>query len=229
MSRKATFVLVHGAWCGGFVYDEVAALLRAKGHTVYAPTLSGLAERSHQACPSMSLETHIQDVVNVFKWHDITDAILAGHSYGGMVITGVADQIPERIASIVYLDAFVPENGQSLMDAASHSAGGEHVRANKDGMVPFPPAFAKAFGVPESDLWKYTAQSRTEIDPVSLTGAYQTIPKKTFVLAEKWPGLRNFYEKFNEDPNWRTATMPTGHMVMRDDPALCAQLLEEAI
>ena len=146
-----------------------------------------------------------------------------------MVITGVADQIPERISSIVYLDAFVPENGQSLMDLASEGAGGEHIRANADSMVPFPPALAKAFGVPESELWKYTAQSRTEIDPVKLTGAYRHIPKKTFVLAEKWPGFHGFYQKVSADPAWRTATMPTSHMVMRDDPALCAQLLQEAI
>jgi pimeloyl-ACP methyl ester carboxylesterase len=104
----AKFVLVHGAWQGGYVYARVARRLREAGHDVYTPTLTGLGERSHLADHAINLDAHIQDIVNVFSYEDITDAILCGHSYGGIVITGVANQIGERIRSLFYIDAFAP-------------------------------------------------------------------------------------------------------------------------
>src|ERR1700760_4452365 len=100
----ATFVLVHGSWHGGWCYARVARLLRAAGHEVYTPTLTGMGERSHLAGGHINLDTHIRDIRNVFEYEDIGDAILCGHSYGGMVITGVAGEIGERIRSLVYLD-----------------------------------------------------------------------------------------------------------------------------
>src|SRR5690349_6838041 len=112
----ATFVLVHGAWSGGWCYDKVAERLRAKGHRVFAPTLTGQGERSHLAGIAINLSLHISDVLNVFHYEELKDAVLAGHSYGGMVVTGVADRIPEKINALVYLDAFLPEDGQSLFD-----------------------------------------------------------------------------------------------------------------
>ncbi len=113
---SATFVLVHGAWHGGWCYARVAGLLRARGHTVFTPTLTGQGERAHLLSGSINLSTHIEDVLGVFAFERLDDVVLAGHSYGGMVITGVADRIPERIRALAYLDAFVPENGQSLFD-----------------------------------------------------------------------------------------------------------------
>src|SRR3954447_6789466 len=112
----ATFVLVHGAWLGGWVWKEVAALLREAGHEVYTPTLTGLGERSHLANREIGLDTHICDVVQVLEYEDLWDVVLVGHSYGGMVITSVADCVPDRLAHLVYLDAFVPDDGQSLHD-----------------------------------------------------------------------------------------------------------------
>jgi len=112
----ATFVLVHGAFQDAWVYARVARLLREAGHEVYTPTLTGLGERSHLAHHAINLDTHIQDIVSVFKHEDIADAILCGHSYGGMVITGVAGEIGERIRTLFYVDAYAPADGQSLLD-----------------------------------------------------------------------------------------------------------------
>jgi pimeloyl-ACP methyl ester carboxylesterase len=112
----ATFLLVHPAWFGGWCWDKVASQLRRHGHRVHAPTLTGLAERAHLASPDVGLATHIDDVAQVVTFDDLTDVILVGSSSGGTVITGAADRLPGRIASLVYLDAFVPADGQSTRD-----------------------------------------------------------------------------------------------------------------
>lgn len=114
----ATYVLVHGGGHGGWCYTKVSEILRGAGHTVHAPTLTGLAERSHLLRPGIDLDTHITDVVNVLFYEDLRDVILVGHSYGGMVITGVADRAVDRIGKLVYLDAANPVNHQSLVDVA---------------------------------------------------------------------------------------------------------------
>jgi pimeloyl-ACP methyl ester carboxylesterase len=112
----ATYVLVHGGGSGGWVWGRLAPLLRAQGHEVYTPTLTGVGERAHLLRADTDLETHIADILGVLKYEDLTEVILVGHSYGGMVITGVADRAPERIRELVYLDAATPEDGESLCD-----------------------------------------------------------------------------------------------------------------
>jgi len=114
----ATYVLVHGGHHGGWCYRRVARLLRSAGHEVHSPTLTGLGERRHLLGPKVDLEMHIADVVGVLEFEDLRDVILVGHSYGGMVITGVADRAAERIKELVYLDAAHPRNGESLADVA---------------------------------------------------------------------------------------------------------------
>ena len=114
----ANFVLVHGAWIGGWCWRPNAQALRKAGHEVFTPTLTGLGERSHLMNPSINLDTHIADIVNVIKHEELSDVVLVGHSYGGMVVTGVADALADKIRSLVYLDAFVPESGQALVDLA---------------------------------------------------------------------------------------------------------------
>jgi len=114
----ATYVLVHGGGHGGWCYQRVARILRAAGHDVYTPTLTGLSERSHLVGPHVDLDLHISDVCAVLHYEDLRDVILVGHSYGGMVITGVADRSAERVGRLVYLDAATPVNGQSLVDVA---------------------------------------------------------------------------------------------------------------
>ena len=112
----ATFVLVHPAWFGGWCWKKTVPILHAAGHQVHAPTLTGLGERAHLAHPGTDLQTHISDVVNVLTYQDLDQVVLVGNSSAGMVITGVAHQVPERIAEIVYLDAFVPDDRQRLVD-----------------------------------------------------------------------------------------------------------------
>src|SRR5690349_21547465 len=110
----ATFVLVQGAWLGGWYWKRVRQRLQAVGHEVFTPTLTGLADRSHLLARDINLDTHIWDVVNLIRWEELNDIVLCGHSYGGCVATGVADRVPERVGALIYLDAFVPEDRENL-------------------------------------------------------------------------------------------------------------------
>jgi pimeloyl-ACP methyl ester carboxylesterase len=112
----ATFLVCHGAWSAGWAWKKMHPLMAAAGHRLVTPSYTGLGERAHLANPSIDLETHIQDILNVIKYEDLRDVVLVGHSYGGMVATGVADRARDRIARLIYLDAFVPDDGQSLLD-----------------------------------------------------------------------------------------------------------------
>src|SRR5690606_23173943 len=114
--KVATIVIVHGWWSGGWYFQTTARKLRASGHEVYTPTVTGVGERVHLASPEITLETHVQDIVNVLEFEDLRDVVLVGYSYGGMIATVIADRVPERIRRIVYLDAFVPRDGEALQD-----------------------------------------------------------------------------------------------------------------
>lgn len=137
--RPPTLVIVHGAWGGAWQFSRIDPLLRERGYDVRRVTLTGLGERSHLASPDLGLATHVADVVNVIRFENLHDVILLGHSYGGMVITGVADQIPERIAQLIYLDALVPNDGDSVMSLAPHRPGSFDLeKMTRDGfVVPF--------------------------------------------------------------------------------------------
>ena len=114
VTKSKTFVFVHGAWGGGWDYQNMEKLLEEQGHKVYRPTLTGQGEREHLNGPDVNLDTHIMDILNVIKFEELADIILIGHSYGGMVITGVADRIPDKISHIVYADAMLPLDGESV-------------------------------------------------------------------------------------------------------------------
>jgi pimeloyl-ACP methyl ester carboxylesterase len=111
-----TFLVCHGAWSAGWAWKKMHPLMAARGHRLITPSYTGLGERAHLANPSIDLETHIADMLNVIKYEDLRDVALIGHSYGGMVATGVADRARDRIAQLIYIDAFVPKDGQSLLD-----------------------------------------------------------------------------------------------------------------
>jgi pimeloyl-ACP methyl ester carboxylesterase len=115
-SRGKTILVAHGAWSAGWVWKKMHPLMTAAGHRLITPTQTGLGEREHLATPNVDLETHIQDLLGVIKHEELNDFVLLGHSYGGMVATGVADRVPERISQLIYMDAFVPRDGQSLLD-----------------------------------------------------------------------------------------------------------------
>lgn len=131
----ATFVLVHGMWAGGWYWQQVAPLLRAAGQDVLTPTLTGLGERSHLARPDVDLETHVADIENVLVYEDLHDVILVGHSYAGMIVRGVADRAAERLRMLVYLDAFVPQDGERVLDIwpAAYRPDFEAMAAGLDG------------------------------------------------------------------------------------------------
>ena len=114
--QRTTFLVCHGAWSAGWAWKKMHPLMQAAGHRLLTPSYTGLGERAHLANPAIDLETHIADILNVIKYEDLRDIVLLGHSYGGMVATGVADRARDRIAQLIYLDAFVPRNGQSLFD-----------------------------------------------------------------------------------------------------------------
>lgn len=148
-AQKPTIVIVHGAWGGSWAFRQVDSLLTERGYTVYRPSLTGLGERVHLATPDIDLSTHINDVVNMLLFEDLHDIILVGHSYGGMVITGVADRLPERIQRLIYLDAFVPRDGESLMSIQGPR--GERLKQMvKDGFVV--PSWVKPDQLPPKDV-----------------------------------------------------------------------------
>ena len=238
-ARQSVFVLVHGAWHGGWCWRRVADLLTARGHQVFAPTLTGVGERSHLIDRPIDLDTHVQDVLNLLKWEGLTDVVLVGHSYGGMVISGVADQAPAGvIGSIVYLDAFVPENGMSLLDYTTGEGreGGPMVEEGvRTGLIsPIP---AEVFGVNRADRDWVDAQCTphpygTLTQKIQLTGAAaDRIARKTYILATGYSGLAfsGFAAHLKQDPAWRYHEVDCGHDVMIDAPEALAGILEGAV
>jgi pimeloyl-ACP methyl ester carboxylesterase len=228
----ATFVLVHGAWHGGWCWRRVADLLERRGHKVFAPTLTGLGERSHLMSGGINLDTHITDVVNVLRWEDLSDVVLVGHSYGGWPISGAIEQAFERIASVVYLDAFVPEDGQKPLDLASEFARKGTLEAIAKGDVSRPGPPAATFHVGDKDrAWvdgKLTPQPvGVMLQPIKLSGARERLRKKTYIRAPKYPqpAFDSYYGAKKADPSWRVFEVPCGHDVMIDMPEELAGIL----
>jgi pimeloyl-ACP methyl ester carboxylesterase len=221
-----TFVLVHGAWHGSWCWKRVRKALQARGHDVFTPTLTGVGERSHLVSPHVNLDTHIADIANLIQWEELSDVVLCGHSYGGCVISGVADRVPERIGALVYLDAFVLENGQSLHDTLPSSQRDlqiELTRQHGEGWK-VPPIPAEVFNVNVGDLeW---VNRQCTIQPLAtfqqalkLSGRLDAVKNITFILANGWNDspFRVFYERAKAK-GWNTLSIPCGHDVMLDRP-----------
>lgn len=220
----ATFVLVHGAWCGGFVYDQVARSLRSKGHRVFAPSLTGLGDRTHLSNPDIDLTTHVNDVLSLMRFQELSDIVLVGHSYGGLVISGVAESEAEKIDSIVYLDAFLPGffNSEDLGPLPE----------NSNNTLPLPEEFSRTFGIPGEDRWKYSAHpigTFLEVDRFNFSGAHNSISKKTYVLANQPPSFQVVFDSLTDDPSWITYSVESRHMLMLDVPDRVVEILEVAI
>ena len=230
----ANFVLVHGAWHGGWCWRDTAAALRNAGHAVFTPTHTGVGERSHQSAEAITLETHIRDVCGTIEWEELDDVILCGHSYGGMVITGVADRMASRIRALVYLDAFVPQHGDSL-NALLRTALPPDVwplfvngfrdaaRAGNSGlMLPIP---AEMFNVKaENRAWvdrRCRPQALATFEcPILLTGEHAKVTDRTYILADGWEPspFRYFAAQCEKTPGWKVTKMPCGHDAMVDMP-----------
>jgi pimeloyl-ACP methyl ester carboxylesterase len=223
----STYVLVHGAWHGSWCWKRVRQALQAKGHEVFTPTLTGVAGRSHLLAPNVNLDTHTDDVVNLIQWEELSDVVLCGHSYGGCVISGAADRIADRIAALVYLDAFVLENGQSLHDtlpSEMRNAQLEAARQMEDGWK-VPPIPAEVFQVNAADRdWvnrQCTMQPlATFQQPLRLTGGIDRIKNSTFILASGWaPSPFPYFFEKAKTKGWKTVDLSCGHDVMLDMPA----------
>jgi pimeloyl-ACP methyl ester carboxylesterase len=236
--NPATFVLVHGAWSGGWCYAGVAARLRARGHVVFTPTLTGQGERSHLNAGTVNLSLHIADILAVFRYEGLRDVVLAGHSYGGMVITGVADRIAERICALVYLDAFIPEDGQSLFDI-NVPKNTQAFLANAGGIggLAVPPPPAAFFNVNNNDSARVDELAGPHplgafTEKIKLTGAHRSISKRVYVHATELPRespFKPFYERVKSDPAWQAHTLACGHDVMLDQPDRVSEILQSVL
>ena len=234
----ATYVLVHGGGHGGWCYQRVAGILRGQGHDVYAPTMTGLGERSHLLWPGIDLDLHVNDIVAVLRYEDLHDVILVGHSYGGMVVTGTADRAAERVGKLVYLDAANPGNGQSLVDVAgpvilATRPAGEVVDGVELVLLPAPGA-AAFYGVTDpADIawmderltghpWKCFEQPLTLTNEDALWAIPQYHVVCTSTLATRDPELM---AKAREAG--RLWDIDTGHDLMITEPEKVADALLE--
>jgi pimeloyl-ACP methyl ester carboxylesterase len=230
----ATFLLLHGAWHGGWCYRRLEGLLRAKGHPVFAPTLTGLGERSHLFRGDLNLDDHVTDVLQVIHYEDLNDIVLVGHSYGGMVISVVADQVPEKIGALVYLDAFVPEDGKCQMDYMPAELN-EMFRASAaeqaGGVTPLP---AEALQVNEADVaWVNRLCVNHPIATFEQRAVFgggidELSAPKVYISASKFADgpFGQFYARFSGDPGWKTYSVASGHDVMVDAPDRLAEILD---
>jgi pimeloyl-ACP methyl ester carboxylesterase len=232
--RPRTFVLVHGAWHGGWCWRRVAERLRARGHIVHTPTLTGLGERAHLLSRDISLETHILDVVNVFKFEDVENALLCGHSYGGFIISGVVERVLPQVASMVFLDALIPSNGQTGLDVATQAGRDGITRAIQNGAISRPAPTAAALNVNVADrAWvdaKMTPQPiSVSSDKISLTGARERVPKRAYVRTANYPDetFDRFFAQARASSGWQAFTIPSGHDAMIDAPDRLTELLIE--
>ncbi|MEC9367902.1 MAG: alpha/beta fold hydrolase [Pseudomonadota bacterium] len=160
----ATFVVSHGAWAAGWAWKKMHPLMAAKGHRLYTPSHTGLGERSHLTGPNVDLELHITDIMNVIEYEDLRDVILIGHSYGGMVATGVADRMQDRVGTLVYVDAYAPRDGESIFDLVPErrKSMGEAARRDGDGWK-MPPTPLAADTAPQDAPW---ANARRIAQPI---------------------------------------------------------------
>ncbi|UYN95784.1 MAG: alpha/beta hydrolase [Enhydrobacter sp.] len=230
----ATIVLAHGAWSSAWAWKKMRPLMQAAGHTFFSPSYTGLGERAHLARPDIDLSTHIQDVTNVLEFEDLNDVVLLGHSYGGMVATGVADKARGRIARIVYIDAFAPKHGQSLFDLVGPKAEANmRAGALKDGegwrlpINPMPPDTA-----PEDVAW---ASPRRRPQPIKTfeqkisLGSDVAAPRHYIYAKKNGPGdvFRQFGERARSEAGWKYYEIDASHNPHITCPDVLMKLLTD--
>ncbi len=231
-----TFVVAHGAWSAGWAWKKMRPLLGVNGDRLITPTYTGLGERAHLASASIDLEMHVQDVVGVLEYEDLREIVLIGHSYGGMVATGVADRTRDRIKHLVYLDAFVPNDGQSLFDLvppegrtrmreeAQARGGGWRISPN-----PIPPDTS-----PADEAWIVARRAPQPIacfeTPLRLRNGALTLPRSFVYCARITPGdvFRQFKERAERE-GWGCYTMDASHSPHVTAPEALARVLREIV
>ncbi len=243
--KQRAFVLVHPAWHGGWCWKKVVPLLRTRGHDVFTPTLTGLGERSHLARPDIGLEAHVGDVVGVLKHEDLRDVVLVGHSSSGAVITGVADRVPDHIGHIVYLDAFVPADGQSVLDlvAADRRQILEELAKTEGGGWLLPRFAPPPWETIVRDMWGVTDDGDIRWlverlgptpfghfkDPVQrVNPAAEKLPR-TYIRCRRYPSARfdQHAEMARRTASWQYRELATSHHPAITAPDNLADLLLE--
>lgn len=230
----STFVLVHGAWHGSWCWKRVRHSLQAAGHQVFTPTLTGVGERAHLLSPQVNLTTHVEDVVNLVNYEELSDVVLCGHSYAGCVVAGVVARAPDRIRSVVYLDAFVPEEGQSLHDTLPDDQRELQLELAKsvgEGWK-VPPIPAEVFNVNPTDRAWVDAQCTAQPIATFQQGVVRqdlAAARTTYILAADWDGspFPQFFDRASAK-GWHTTTVHCGHDVMLDRPGELTRALIEA-
>ena len=226
----ATFMLVHGGWAGGWQWREIATRLRAAGHDVYTPTLTGLGERVHLAHPDVDLDTHIQDILMVLEYEDLHEVILVGYSYSGMVVTAVAERAPERLAQLVYLDAFVPSDGESL----ATMIGPELVAI----LEQVAQAYGDGWRIPHDppDAPRRTPQPvKPMYQPVTVTNPAAARLPRTFIyctqekeaMGPMGVPITQVAASAKADARWRYRELDSGHVPVETAPQELADILLE--
>ena len=235
MARATNFVLVHGGFHGGWCWATVATRLRARGHSVYTPTQTGCGERSHLLSKSITLDTFVEDIVNVLQWEDLYDVVLVGHSFGGNSISGVADRMPERIRQLIYLDAIMLENGQTMFGLLAPEVVAERTRAAQaSGGLGIDPPAPSAFGIQDAQQARWV-QSRLTRHPL---GTYTSPLNLVNKVANGLPAVYvqctdPIFTGLQSSRDWVKANrMPrvelkTGHDAMVTAPELLTELLEQ--
>lgn len=230
-----TILLCHGAWSGGWSWRKMQPLMQAAGYRLVAPTYTGLGERAHLANPSIDLETHIQDILNVIHYEDLHDVVLLGHSYGGMVATGVADRSRERIAQVIYLDAFVPRGGQSLFDL--NPGGRERMRelaASGDGWR-VPPMTPPPDTAPADLAWLNPRRIDMPVKcfeaKLHLQHDEPTLPRSYIYCARLGPAdtFGQFAQRAKAEPGWRYFELDASHAPNVTAPEALMQVLREIV
>jgi pimeloyl-ACP methyl ester carboxylesterase len=222
-AKQPVLVSVHGAWAGGWQMGKVAPLLEASGWKVYRPSMSGLGEHFNTASTAIGLATHIEDIVNFILFEDLHDVILLGHSYGGMIITGVADRIPERLSRLIYLDAYLPEDGETIMAIRKGGAAPIEKMAKDGFIIPnwVKPGQALPIDVPHP--------LKTYRDPIVLKNPAAARVPATYILTVdegKKPEDDDFF-RFAERARargWPVLHMQGGHVPQWHQPQATAQL-----
>jgi pimeloyl-ACP methyl ester carboxylesterase len=232
IEKPRTYVLIHGAWHGGWVWKGIATSLRALGHLVYAPSLTGLGDRCHLLRPGINLDTHTDDIVNLVTMEDLDDVILVGWSYGGMVVSNVVARIPEKIASMVYMDAFVPEPGRSLLNYTTYANVLEE--AIQDAMAgrDLPPISLDRMGVVDQTIIDYVTPKLTPQPVMTMIQASKALAETPaipliYVYAGRNPSptFAQFLKRCEQDEKAITHVIDTSHVMMLTDPVATHNIL----
>lgn len=234
---KKTFVLLPPAWAGSWIYAGTADALRAQGHTVFTPTLTGLADRSHLLRAEVDMDTHINDVLNLIKWEGLDKVVLVGHSFTGGVVSGVAEKALDKLSAVVFVNAYVHENGHSIQDYLSQRSHADINARQAKGELGLPNPPAAFYALPQKDWARVDALHTVHplgavMQKLKLTGAVERVPKKTYLMLAQFARGRDYETKhFNRvkgQPGWNTVSVEKGHLTMVDDPVGFAQLLLQA-